>query len=315
MSYLPRGIATIAAATLISVACTSASIGAPGQVADQVADSSTTSARAAQVSGPTVLAVGDIACAPGQLPTSNTCQQAATAALAQTFTPDYVLGLGDLQYETGALSAFRNSYDQSWGALKKVTKPVPGNHEYRTPDADGYFTYFDNQQPGRPGYYAFNVDRWRIYALNSNCTEINCRGQLDWMRQDMSSHPRRCSAISMHHPRYSSGGHGNGLEAQRFWKVAYRRGVDLALAGHDHDYERFRRMDPFGVPARDGLISFVSGLGGKSLYGFGDVVDGSLVRYNENSGVLALTLGAGEFAFEFKSISGDVIDEGVRTCL
>ncbi len=266
------------------------------------------------VSGPTVVAVGDIACESGEATTATRCQQDETATLARTYNPKRVLVLGDLQYESGSLFEFRHSYDESWGALKSVTKPIPGNHEYRTPGASGYYTYFKNQQPGGPGYYAFNIDNWRVYALNSNCTFIDCDRQTRWMNRDMRNNPRRCSAVMTHHPLFSSGAHGSSPEARRFWDVAYKHGADIALAGHDHDYERFQRMNPSGVRAADGLVSFVSGAGGKSLYGFGEIVDGSLVRDNHDSGVLALTLGETQFAFEYKTTDGQIMDSGIRTC-
>ncbi len=267
------------------------------------------------VQGPTVIAVGDIACESDQVPTATECQQGATAALAQTYDPERALILGDLQYQTGSLFEFRHSYQASWGALKSITKPVPGNHEYRTPGAAGYFTYFRNQQPGGAGYYAFNIDNWRVYALNSNCGYIDCGRQIRWMNRNMTNNPRTCSAIMLHHPLFSSGGeHGSSAEARRFWNIAYKHGADIALAGHDHGYERFRRMDPSGTPAADGMLSFVSGAGGKSLYKFGEVEGGSLVRDNHAPGVLALTLGADRFGFEYKTTDGMVMDSGVAAC-
>lgn len=50
----------------------------------------------------TVVAVGDIACKPGDATTSTTCRDAATAKLAQSQSPDYVLALGDEQYQVGS---------------------------------------------------------------------------------------------------------------------------------------------------------------------------------------------------------------------
>ncbi len=220
-----------------------------------------------EVSGPTVVAVGDIACEPGGTVAPRTCQQAATALLAQGYNAKYVLGLGDLQYLSGSLSEFLASYDKSWGALKSITRPIPGNHEYRTPAASGYFTYFENQQPGGAGYYAFDIGNWRIYALNSNCEQIDCAKQLRWLNSNMAAHPRRCSAIMLHHPRFASSGANSGTAAvQPFWEAAYQHRTDIALAGHAHIYERFRRMTPSGRPSRTGILSFVSGAGGKSLH-------------------------------------------------
>jgi hypothetical protein len=53
-----------------------------------------------------------------------------------------VLTLGDNQYESGALDDYRSSYDPAWGRFKGRTYPAPGNHEYNTPGAAGYFAYF-----------------------------------------------------------------------------------------------------------------------------------------------------------------------------
>ncbi len=53
-----------------------------------------------------------------------------------------VLALGDVQYDEGAFGAFLESYAPSWGRVRSITRPVPGNHEYRTADAEGYDRYF-----------------------------------------------------------------------------------------------------------------------------------------------------------------------------
>lgn len=271
--------------------------------------------RAASLVGPTVVAVGDIACEPGEEITGTQCRQAATAQLASTFAPRYVLALGDLQYRTGALSDYLGSYDESWGALKPITKPVPGNHEYGTPGASGYYTYFADQQPGPPGYYAFNIGSWRIYALNSNCDQVDCARQVRWLNRNMTRYPRRCSAIMMHHPRFSSGReHGSDPTMNLFWDVAYRHRADIALAGHDHTYERFMKLTPSAAYSRHGILSFVSGAGGRSLYAFGPTETGSVARDSHTSGVLALTLGTNRYSWQYKTIDGKVMDAGVRRC-
>ncbi|MGI8699152.1 MAG: hypothetical protein ACR2J0_08440, partial [Mycobacteriales bacterium] len=65
-----------------------------------------------------------------------------TGALAAAQSPDVVATLGDAQYPTGSLADYRRDYDSTdWGRLKPKTRPVPGNHDYRTPKAAGYFAY------------------------------------------------------------------------------------------------------------------------------------------------------------------------------
>lgn len=143
-----------------------------------------------KVDGPLVTVVGDIVCAPGGMVTSKTCRHAATTRQACGYQPRFALMLGDNQYDTGSLRAYRRAYDRTWGRLKSITKPVPGNHEYRTNGAAGYFRYFQNQQPGPPGYHAVNLGRWRLYTLNSNCSEINCALEARWLDRNMARHPR-----------------------------------------------------------------------------------------------------------------------------
>ena len=199
-----------------------------------------------------VVAAGDIACAPGEPVTKASCQQAATAELAESLDPALVLTLGDTQYPESSLSQLMGSYDKSWGALLGKTRPTIGNHEYRTPGAKGYYTYFKDRQPGPPGYYRLNVGGWKITVLNSNCTKVSCAEQAAWMDRKMKAYPAKCSIVTMHHPRYSSGSeHGNNTAVKPLWAVAYKHRNDIVLSGHDHDYEWFTRMDGLGHPARE----------------------------------------------------------------
>lgn len=268
------------------------------------------------VEGPLVVAVGDIACAPGRRVTANTCQQAATARLTGRLHPRYVLTLGDHQYESGGWSAFESVYQRTWGRLLAITRPAIGNHEYRTPGAVDYFRYFHNQTRA-PGYYAFNVDSWRVYVLNSNCTKVDCLREQRWLDANMAAHPRRCSLVTMHHPRYSSGLHGGSVAVTGFWAVMRRHHTDVALAAHQHTYERFRAMNARGRPDDRGVVSFVSGLGGRNWRPFAARhARGSVVRYNRSAGgVLALRLGEGRYAFRFATITGRTVDAGVGRCV
>ncbi|MGD9961236.1 metallophosphoesterase family protein [Nocardioides sp.] len=272
-----------------------------------------TSNRAAAVR---VVAAGDVACAPGQGPTRTSCRQAATARLIRSLGVDRVLALGDLQYEKGSYSAFTGSYDDSWGTFQDVTIPVPGNHEYKTAGAAGYYRYFGSVAAPAPGYSVATLGAWRVYLLNSNCDDIDCGEERRWLADDLDTSATTCTAMVMHHPRYSSGlEHGSDASMAPFWRIAYAHGVDLALAGHDHDYERFAPMDA-GAHARPrrGITSFVVGTGGKSLYHRGREAPGSRYFRADRFGVLDLTLGPQAFSWRFRTIDGHVRDAGRRSC-
>ncbi len=102
----------------------------------------------------------------------------ATAKLLDTL-PGTVFVLGDNVYIDGTYREFADCYDPTWGRHKDRTKPVPGNHEYFTPGAAGYFQYFNNI----PAYYAYDLGSWRIYALNSEIDVSSTGAQLKWLKK------------------------------------------------------------------------------------------------------------------------------------
>ena len=83
-----------------------------------------------------------------------------------------------------------------------------------------------------------------------------------WLKADLAANPHQCTLAYWHHPRYSSGRHGNQAFMDELWDVLYDAGAEIVLAGHDHSYERFAPMNAAGNldPGR-GIVSFVVGTG------------------------------------------------------
>jgi hypothetical protein len=259
---------------------------------------------------PHVAAAGDVAC--GASSAGAACQQAATARLIEHGTYQAVLALGDLQYERGALADFQTFYNASWGAFLPGTFPAVGNHEYLTPHAAGYFAYFGARagDPSR-GYYSYDVGRWHLISLNSNCGQVGgCKAgspQERWLRADLAAHPAACVLAYWHHPRFSSGGHGDNVSTQPLWKALADAHADVVLSGHDHDYERFAPVD--------GIRQFVVGTGGRNLTAFRKTPDaGSQVRILK-FGVLDLQLASSSYTWRFRTVpNGEVLDSGTAAC-
>ena len=324
---LAAGLASLLTATLVTATSSQASPQPVTQAATRTAETrvrtssaaatGTDAHRVAGVRGKRVevVAVGDIACPPGLGTTQTQCRQGDTARLTERLDPDAVLALGDTQYEAGSLHAYRHSYAKSWGALKPITYPVPGNHEYNTSGARGYYTYFRNRQPGPPGYYATNLGKWRMYGLNGNCSEISCAAEAEWLVKDIKSHPRDCSLFTVHFPRYSSGEHGNDPSMTRFFRIAFRHRVDVVLAGHDHDYERFRPMNHKGQLRARGVTELVSGGGGRSHYAADGNVKGSAFVDDDTFGVLRMVLAPQGFRYGFRGVGGSREDNGRQPCV
>jgi hypothetical protein len=209
------------------------------------------------------------------------------------------------------------------GVDQEPDEARPGNHDYNTAGATGYYGYF-GAAAGDPtkGYYAYDAGAWRIYVLNTNdggCTKVACGGgsvQEQWLRTDLAANPRACVAAMWHHPRFTSGQHGNNTISAALWTALYEAGAEIILTGHDHTYERFAPQNPSGtLDNTNGIVEFVVGSGGKDHYAFGTIKANSLVRNNTAWGVLKLTLASGSWSFDFVPVAGQTFtDSGTGTC-
>lgn len=232
-----------------------------------------------------------------------------------------VFTLGDNAYDHGSPGEFASCYGPTWGRHLARTRPVPGNHDYLTPGAQGYFDYFGTRA-GAPahGFYSFDLGEWHVVALNTNCVEIGGCGegsaQLDWLRADLAANTARCALAYGHHPLFSSGGHDADADVASLWSVLYGEGVDVVLAGHDHTYERFALQDPAGAPDPDrGIRQFVVGTGGAGLYHFEDIRPNSEARDSGTHGVLRLVLTPTGYEWEFVGVEGsDFTESGIDVC-
>lgn len=263
-----------------------------------------------------VMVAGDIACPPEMSQTPDACHQGPTSDILLKQKPALVLTTGDNQYETGKLSDFNASYDETWGRLKGITKPTPGNHEYRSNDGLGYFNYFGSKA-GRPnrGYYSFNRGGWHFIALNSNISTKKTSRQIEWLRKDLTSNAAECTLAYWHHPLFSSGEHGNHSYVKPIWKALSADDADLVITGHDHDYERFAPMNAQGEARAQGIRSFIVGTGGVGLRPFKTIQPHSVVRSDDTFGVLKLTLQTDGYLWEFlPDVDGTFSESGAGDC-
>ena len=278
----------------------------------------------APFSGPavTVYAAGDIADCRHRTPDSSGA--AATAWLVEAgLAADpgaMALTLGDHTYPVGLPAEFSHCYHPTWGRFRERTLPVPGNHEYYTPGAPGYYAYFGAraaQEHG--GHYSVQLGKWRIIALNTTLSGAASMRQLAWLEQELARHPARCALALMHHPRYSSGGHGANPAMAPLWQALAAGGVELVLSAHDHDYERFAPQDAAG--RRDdarGMRQFVVGTGGAMLTPLRPAAANSEVKDNSVHGVLRLDLFDSGYTWEFLAADSDASppfnDRGAGAC-
>ena len=264
---------------------------------------------------PVVVAAGDIAACDSE-------GDEATAELLKDIEGT-VLALGDNVYPDGTAANFQECYEPSWGVFKGRTEPVPGNHEYFTEGAAGYFGYFGDAA-GNPeaGYYSYDLGDWHVVALNSNCKEIDgcydSSPQERWLEDDLAANEdKECTLAYFHHPLFTSGSYRPGVGAVRpLWEALYAAGADVVLSAHDHNYQRFAPQDPEGrADPERGIREFVIGTGGGALRRIESPIE-NLEVYNDDAlGVLKLTLRPGGYDWEFVPVAGkSFTDSGSERC-
>ena len=198
--------------------------------------------------------------------------------------------------------------------------PVPGNHDWVTPDAAGYLGYFGAAAaPDGTTWYSTDIGAWHVIVLDSDCAQVGgcdaASPEGTWLAKDLAASQARCTLAIWHHPRFSSGEHGNDPSVAPFWNALHAAGAELVINGHDHDYERFAPQDPSGKVERPGGIrEIVVGTGGAVLRTFPKVAANSEFRQTGTFGVLRLTLHQFNYDWEFLPASGDVADSGSTPC-
>jgi hypothetical protein len=235
--------------------------------------------------------------------------------------PGAIFTAGDNSNESGTAAQFSGCFHPTWGRHKPLIHPTPGNHDYGTSGATGYFGYF-GPVAGDPkkGYYSYDLGAWHVVVLNGNCSPAGGCGtgspQETWLRADLAAKPATCTLAYWHQPRFSSGEHGSSSTYKPFWQALHDHGADVVLNGHDHDYERFAPQDPGGAAdPKQGIRAFVVGTGGAGQRAFATIRANSEVRHTGTFGVLKLTLRPASYDWEFVPVAGKTFtDKGSSPC-
>jgi hypothetical protein len=295
-----------------------------GIVTGVTAGSATISASAGENSGSATVnvveaagAAGAVLLAAGDIATCTNDFDEATARILDANPSGVVAPLGDNAYVNGSASDYANCYAPTWGRHLARTMPAVGNHEYQTPDATGYYGYF-GAKAGDPakGYYSYDLGAWHIVVLNSNIAHDAGSPQLAWLRADLQSNRSACTLAYWHHPRFSSGNHGNDSRESAIWDALFAYDADVILNGHEHNYERFAPQTPAGVADNSrGIRAFIVGTGGTLLRAVGTPKANSEVFNSASHGILKLTLSADSYAWQFLAIAGQSFtDSGSGAC-
>jgi len=112
-----------------------------------------------------------------------------------------------------------------------------GNH-----DTDSGYGPAQLEALGQPGpWFARRFGPLLLVVLDSN--RPTDPEQLAWLRRTLAKDDARWTVAAMHHPMRSAGHHGSDLDVRRAFAGLFEEfDVQLALAGHDHDYQRSRSI-------------------------------------------------------------------------
>jgi hypothetical protein len=244
------------------------------------------------------------------------------ASLVYSWSPDFIITMGDNRYESMDLDetvgkfycdsltgAGSGTYCSGGNSLVNAFFPSLGNHDYS--DGAGlseYLDYFNlpgtgvttSATSGNERYYDFIRGPIHFFVIDSQGALKSASDkmtQMSWLQEQLAASSAPWQVVYFHYAPYSSASlHGSNTEMR--WPFA-SWGADAVISGHDHTYERI---------FADGIVYFVNGLGGHSIYKFNTPVTGSQVRYNGDYGAMRVDASDTAITFEFISLSGNIID-------
>ncbi len=238
---------------------------------------------------------------------------------------DVFLHLGDMAYGDGTFPEFEERVFLVYRDLlhRVPTYPAPGNHEYKTPNAQTYIdVYYLWEQALREEdqerYYSFDYGEAHFVSLDTN-TETMVRaiadedgtGMFDWLEQDLAASTKPWKIAFFHHPPYSSSERDDNLLLRNtVLPILEAGGVDLVLAGHDHHYERSTAIKN-GEPTLHqdgGIYYFVVGSGGAGLRAAEGEWWAEAVE-DQNHAFLDLTIDGCRATGQAIGIRGQIVDQ------
>lgn len=161
--------------------------------------------------------------------------------------------LGDLIYPDGDPTLTESVVLEPYAATLDggtILMPALGNHDIMRGDQDEILTILGRER----AWYSQRVGNALVIVLDSNVPDDP--EQLTWLDAELAASQDRWIIVAMHHPPYSAGAHGSSRNVREAFTPLFEKyGVDLVLAGHDHDYQRSNPIN--------GVTYVVSGAGAK----------------------------------------------------
>jgi 3',5'-cyclic AMP phosphodiesterase CpdA len=161
----------------------------------------------------------------------------AMAELGRSDPFDVLLLLGDNVYPSGDPKQLPETV---WRPFAEVLRSadllaIVGNHD--APHSEAQMEALG--MPGR--WWSRQIGDTLIVGLDTN--EPDNAKQRAFLERTLASSDARWKIVALHHPPYSAGYQGSSQDARAIFSPIFEKyDVDLVLSGHDHDYQRSKKI-------------------------------------------------------------------------
>lgn len=236
---------------------------------------------------------------------------AQMAVWRERFDFAFVLMLGDNIYADGTPDDYVARFERPYQPLLDAGVTfyaANGNHDpvniltYAPFNMNGHRYYAFTKQEGPLG--PIGQRTVRFFAIDT----VNLDGeQLTWLREQMAVSNTDWEICFYHHPIYTSGRYRTRAAWLRrtLEPVLVQFGADVALAGHEHFYERI-------TPQR-GVSHFVSGAGGALRVGDIRPSEITAAGYDDDTHFVLMEISGDDLWFQAINRTGRTVDAGRMT--
>lgn len=185
-----------------------------------------------------------------------------TASRMAEQSPDFWLHVGDVVYSAGENRHYEAAFFRPFAELLRHSPvyAVLGNHDKMNDDGRQLMANLvlpENSLTGDERFFSFAYGSVRVIGLDLDGNVEADHPALSFLRQELPRVSEPWLVVLSHFPFYSASRQGDREDLQEHLLPLLRQHqVDLYLAGHDHNYQRFT----------GDVVQVISGGGGKSLY-------------------------------------------------